>query len=51
MFKVVTYRDWMNEYHNNLLCMYDIYGKYKKEDLISFDNFSILIFKSDFNIS
>ena len=46
-----TFGEWKDEYHNHLLNMYDVYVKYKRENMIDFDEFCIIVFKSDFNIS
>ena len=49
MFGVITYREWMDEYFGHLTNLYDIYTHYKKGDNVSFDEFCMIIFKSDFN--
>jgi tRNA splicing ligase len=50
MFGFITYREWSEEYFGPLSNLYDIYTKYRTKNTKSFDEFCIIIFKSDFNI-
>ena len=50
MLGVITYSEWTDEYFGPLINLYDIYTKYKKEGVKTFDDFCLIIFKSDFNI-